>query len=457
MFIENAYREVSMICKNCNKENIEGRKYCFYCGYDLTRIQEKIQKEEPVDTSENENNEHVKKAQSQSETTKKGINGKIIALISIVSVAVISVAIAVIVVSIPQNTVITSRLEQEELLSEISEEYQNETKQQVTNNVQEYANINNKSNILDEQSLNDIQRVLSNKSSDLNMNVKMIVDDVGSNEIQEYADINCKKECNSNGILFVKGLSNQSFAVSSIGNGNDYLPKNLKEKIIKEAKSNFSSMNLNEALSIAVNTIPNNKADASLYTFDMITNSNQVVYADSKKSKLTLIDWSNESPKKLFETNTVYFGMDGITDSPSEYKSATPKGKFKLGFAFSNHSLNTGLETLTVTSDMVWVDDPSSDYYNTVQYGPANNPPKWSSAEDTYAIFNGGTNYACILIEHNGDGYTKGISGKGSAMYLAGKNTNLTRSYGDVNISADDMKSLLSFLDESENPYIVIS
>lgn len=445
-----------MICKNCNKENLEGRKYCFYCGYDLTQVQEVIKKDEAVTYSE-EKQENTETKQPKPDVTKKGINGKIIGLISIVSAAIISVAIAVIVVSIPQNTAITSQLEQEKILNEISEEYQNETKPSETNKVQEYSNINNKSNILDEQSLNDIQRVLSDKSSDLNMNVKMIVDDISSSEIQEYADSNCKKECNSNGILFVKGSSNQAFAVSSIGNGNNYLPLNLKNKIVKETKSNSSSMDFSEALSIAVNTIPNNKADASLYAFDMIANSNQVVYADSKNSKLTLIDWSDDSPKKLFETNTVYFGMDGITDSPSEYKSATPKGKFKLGFAFSNHSLNTDLDTLTVTSGMVWVDDPNSDYYNTLQYGSTNNPPDWSSAEDTYAIFNGGTNYACILIEHNGDGYTKGVSGKGSAMYLAGKNTNLTRSYGDVNISADDMKSLLSFLDKGENPYIVIS
>ena len=216
-------------------------------------------------------------------------------------------------------------------------------------------------------------------------------------------------------------------------------------------------MDFDETMSIALDTIPIKKTDAELYKFKRINNSDQVVYADSKKSKLTLIEWSNDSPKKLFETKKVYFGMDGITDSPSEYKSATPKGTFKLGFAFSNHSLNTNLDTLTVTSGMVWVDDPNSNYYNTVQYGPTNNPPKWSSAEDTYAIFNGGTNYACILIEHNGDGYTKGVRAKGSAMYLAGKNTNLTKSYGDVNISATDMKTLLSYLDESDNPYIVIS
>ena len=146
-----------------------------------------------------------------------------------------------------------------------------------------------------------------------------------------------------------------------------------------------------------------------------------------------------------------------ITESPSEYKSATPKGEFKLGFAFSTNSLNTKLNTMTITPGTVWVNDPDSDYYNTVQHGSTSNPPKWSSAEDTYSIFTSGVNYACILIEHNGDGYTKGVSPNGSCMYVSGKNKNLTKSYGDVNISAEDMRELLSYLDKKMNPYIIIN
>ena len=445
-----------MICKNCNKENLEGRKYCFYCGYDLSEVKEETNKDEPI-TKLEEVEEKTEIEQTQPKKAKKGINGKIIALVSIVSVAIISVAVAIIIVSIPKNIISPNQIEEGKILSDVPDEYSNNNESQKSNTKKEYANIINKASILDEESLNSIQGMLSQKSSALKMNVKMIVDDIRASGIQKYSDNNCKKECGTNGILFVKGANSNSFAISSTGKGNDYLPKNLKNKIINEAKSNSSYMDFDETMSIALDTIPIKKTDAELYKFKRINNSDQVVYADSKKSKLTLIEWSNDSPKKLFETKKVYFGMDGITDSPSEYKSATPKGTFKLGFAFSNHSLNTNLDTLTVTSGMVWVDDPNSNYYNTVQYGPTNNPPKWSSAEDTYAIFNGGTNYACILIEHNGDGYTKGVRAKGSAMYLAGKNTNLTKSYGDVNISATDMKTLLSYLDESDNPYIVIS
>lgn len=27
-----------MICKNCNKENVDGLKYCFYCGFKLNNV-----------------------------------------------------------------------------------------------------------------------------------------------------------------------------------------------------------------------------------------------------------------------------------------------------------------------------------------------------------------------------------------------------------------------------------
>lgn len=446
-----------MICKNCNKENEDGRKYCFYCGYDLTKVEKKINEKLSKENIVEDNYSKQKEVKGEQKGNKKGISGKTVALVCVISAAIITVSIAVIVTSMSKSTTLPSQFEKETIVYENNETETKEVQQLDSNASKTYSNINLKTDILDEQSLNNIERLLLKKSSTLKMNVKMILDDVKPSEIQDYADSKCKKECKSNGILFVKGSSDRAFAVSSTGKGNDYLPKNLKSKITKEAKDNASYMDFSEVISIAVETIPNKKSGAYLYTFDKVKNSNQVVYADSKKSKLTLIDWSGDSPKKMFETKNVYFGMDGVTKSPSEYKSATPKGTFKLGFAFSNHSLNTGLETLDVTSGMVWVDDPNSDYYNTVQYGPTNNPPKWSSAENTYAIFNGGTNYACILIEHNGDGYTKGVRGKGSAMYVAGKNTNIIRSYGDVNISANDMKSLLSYLDENENPYIVIS
>ena len=34
-----------MICKNCEKENTQGRKYCFYCGEPLIEERAEIEKE----------------------------------------------------------------------------------------------------------------------------------------------------------------------------------------------------------------------------------------------------------------------------------------------------------------------------------------------------------------------------------------------------------------------------
>ncbi len=171
-------------------------------------------------------------------------------------------------------------------------------------------------------------------------------------------------------------------------------------------------------------------------------------------------------PKKLFSTNTVYFGSDGLTTSPSESKNATPIGTFELGFAMSVGSIDTGLDYKKIIPNMVWVDDPDSSFYNELvtitnytTVPPKENPGKWKSSELMYNIFeeNGGDRNACILIEHNGDGNTRGEPGKGSAIFLSGKSSGLSKSWGDVNISASSMVELLALLEETKNPHIVIS
>ena len=198
--------------------------------------------------------------------------------------------------------------------------------------------------------------------------------------------------------------------------------------------------------------------------FKKVSGANQVIFADYSDSTFTLVDWSSGKEEVKFSTNNVYFGKDGVTKNPREGLSATPQGTFKLGFAFSTSPLSTGLDTMLIKPNMVWVDDPDSQYYNmlvTVNgfngIPPASIPGMWNSSERTYTIFSQGNRSACILIEHNGDGFTKGAANKGSCMYISGKYSDLSKSWGDINISASDMTRLLSLLDESKNPYIVIS
>lgn len=422
-----------MVCKNCKKENIAGRRFCFFCGSPLE--EEKPKRYVPI--------------------------WVVIATACTIALAGLVVACVIFVPKIlqsilPQNSV-SSAASTSSSTSVTSANIENSAVASLASGTSsDFKNVGDRTGFLKDDQLKSLQQLLEQKSNAAGTKVYLMISSDYSGDIHRYADEICKRECGGNGIALVADSSGRKMGVSSSGNGSKLMPKALVAIIEKDSSDNLQTGNTVAFCEKTIKRIPENSDDASLYSFAQIPDSTQVIYANSGSGKLTLIDWSADIPKKQFETGTVYFGMDGITDDPSEYKSATPKGTFRLGFAFSTNTLDTKIDTVTITPGMVWVDDPDSNYYNTLQYGDTSNPPKWSSAENTYNHFASGINYACILIEHNGDGYTKGVSKKGSAMYLAGKNENLTTSYGDVNISASDMKNLLSYLDESKNPYIVI-
>ncbi len=306
---------------------------------------------------------------------------------------------------------------------------------------------------LDNVQLSELQTALDSKSEEININVKLVFTK-GDSEAE--AKNNVETQCGKDGILIVINEDKSTGSVAACGKGESYLPEGAKKAVTSVINDNLSKKDSYNACMGALAALPINADEAKLYSYAAVADSQQVVYADSKNKELVLIDWSADKPQKLFTAKEVYFGKDGVTSSPSENKSATPLGTFKLGFAFSDEKLTTGLDTVKIESGMVWVDDSNSQYYNTLQKGTQYNS-KWSSSENISAIFSRNEYYASILIEHNGDGYTKGEAGKGSAIFLTGKESNLTKSYGDVIISASDMKTLLSVLEESKNPHIVIS
>lgn len=461
-----------MICKNCNKENVDGLKYCFYCGHKF-EVDNEAAKDEPiidnpVDISTDENlNHNTDKQENQIPKVKTGKKAYI-GLVAVLSVIVIIVSVALCVVLLRQPNGNTNILEESssniiETTSYIVDEEDKEDEITIYDErLIDEADL--LSNSEESKLLSKLNRISEDNYTDV---IVVTVDSLGEKTGTEYADDFFDDNgygygSNNDGILLLVSMEYRDWAISTCGSAinvfSDDILKIMENKFLPKLSkdSYYEAFDTYADLCEAFLTGQEKEYFAKETGFKQVEGSEQVVYADSKKGKLTLVDWSSEVPEKTFETKTVYFGMDGITDSPSEYKSATPKGTFRLGFAFSDEYLDTNLDTVDVTSGMVWVDDPSSDYYNTFQYGSTNNPPLWSSAENTYSIFKNDYNYACILIEHNGDGYTKGKSGKGSAIYLAGKESNVSKSYGDVNITAKDMRKLLSYLDESKNPYIVI-
>ena len=115
-----------------------------------------------------------------------------------------------------------------------------------------------------------------------------------------------------------------------------------------------------------------------------------------------------------------------------------------------------------IKEDSVWVCDPESIYYNTLQ--SKNNPQKdWADkggAENMYVKFSKGSSNACICFGFNGDGEStySATPYAGSALFIdgVGENGNMNSGYGDIKISGKDMTKLLSYLCANDNPVITI-
>ena len=321
-----------------------------------------------------------------------------------------------------------------------------------------YENIADSVGVFDDYQMQSIDEKVTHKESIINTDIKIcIVNNMPSDDyFKTYAQERSDEEFGTNGILIAIDADRDKALIVSTGTGADYVNKDVKTFVSKDVSKLLAQNDYRSACVTAVDAILEIK---KVSKFEAVEGAEQVIYvvknSGSNTGKLTLVEWVDGDEEILYEIDKVYLGKDGITSSPSETKSATPKGTFKLGFAFSDHYLDTKLDSVIISNGDVWVDDSNSKYYNTLQHGSTSNS-MWSSAENTYYAFSSNIFEACILIEHNGDGYTKGVSGKGSCIYLSGKNKELSTSYGDVNISASQMETILSYLDEAKNPHIVI-
>lgn len=172
----------------------------------------------------------------------------------------------------------------------------------------------------------------------------------------------------------------------------------------------------------------------------------------SSYATAVLYEWKEGDWSKI-ATYDATVGSNGIGNT-REGSSTSPKGVHKLGVVLSSSSVSTNMDTYTATSNTCVIDDTESSYYNQIM-------EKSSVPSDTHydnigkGLTNGST-YATIYIEHNGSGFSSKnvVSGNGSAIGLRGQNGTLSPTYGDVDISASDMRDLLSKLDYNKNPVI---
>lgn len=150
-------------------------------------------------------------------------------------------------------------------------------------------------------------------------------------------------------------------------------------------------------------------------------------------------------------------GVNGITYNKIDGDGKTPVGEFDLTFCCGISKPDTKLMFQWVDANTVWVNDPESQYYNTIQSTVIDGA--WKSAESLYnGYFSNGEHNYCINIAANGDGITPGsaVPGRGSLITICGKTTPLTKTQGCIDVSAEDMLSLLNLLDSTKNPEIII-
>ena len=193
------------------------------------------------------------------------------------------------------------------------------------------------------------------------------------------------------------------------------------------------------------------------------TDSRQEILVEATGSNAMLTLWTYRDGQWVEDmSTTAAIGSDGLTTNKTEGDHMTPEGTFPIYFAFSTKAKNTKIAFETISEDSVWVCDPESVYYNTLQ--SKNNPDKdWTDkggAENMYPKFSKGSSNACICFGFNGDGWSPygAVAYGGSALFIdgVGENGKMNSGYGDIKISGKDMTKLLSYLDSDYNPTITI-
>lgn len=172
----------------------------------------------------------------------------------------------------------------------------------------------------------------------------------------------------------------------------------------------------------------------------------------SSQASAVLYEWKNGDWEKTASYSATV-GSNGI-GTTREGSSYSPIGIHKLGVALSSSTVSTNLSTYHVTGNTCVVDDTDSSFYN--QIIELGDIPSGVHYDNIGKGFVSGSTYATIFIEHNGNGFSSnGVTlGNGSAIGLRGQYGSLSATYGDVDISAEDMKDLLSRLDVKKNPMI---
>ena len=165
-----------------------------------------------------------------------------------------------------------------------------------------------------------------------------------------------------------------------------------------------------------------------------MTDNEITVVIDSDKAILRFPKCNMEIP--------AFIGKNGATADKKEGDNCTPIGKFSLGLLLGTHDKisNKNYDYLKINSNLFWVDDSNSRYYNEL-VDITEVQKDWNSAEHLidYPI-----QYEYLVeIKSN----PLNIPNKGSAIFLHCSNN--TATHGCIAINKDDMEKLVNNIDKN--------
>lgn len=165
-----------------------------------------------------------------------------------------------------------------------------------------------------------------------------------------------------------------------------------------------------------------------------------------------LVMWEKDSSGNWEEVDRVAarIGQNGMKYASEVYEmdKCTPTGIYTVTEAFGiNGNPGSGVPYRELDGSEYWVDDVDSEYYNTMQFGEPNG--RWESAEKLID-FSGYYNYS-LVIDYN---RWPVVPGKSSAIFLHCDMGIYT--YGCVAIPQNNLVNLLTWLNPSSNPVIIL-
>lgn len=151
------------------------------------------------------------------------------------------------------------------------------------------------------------------------------------------------------------------------------------------------------------------------------------------------------------ELDDVHIGKNGLSDNKVEGDLCTPKGIYKLGFAFGLEELDIEYPYYKINENVYWVSDSNSKYYNEwveitdiqkqYEYSYMHSIPEieWNEAE--HLIDYPKEYELAIVIEYN---INPQMPNKGSAIFFHLKNKETTS--GCISTSKENMLYIIKWI-----------